>query len=345
MYRAFFHLVIRHIDPERAHHLALGAIRYFGWAARLLRSLRLYPRTHRAGAVEAMGITFPGPLGLAAGLDKDARTVLGLASIGFAFVEIGTVTPRPQPGNEKPRSWRHLDIKGVRNRMGFNNAGADAAARHLAKLRRTAAGRALVVGANIGKNKTTAAADAPSDYGYAARAVAPYADYLVVNVSSPNTPGLRDLQSVDALRPILAAARTAADEATGADARVPLLVKIAPDLADADVDAVAALVTELELDGVVATNTTISHDLGPGGLSGPPLLPRALEVVARLRKQLGEGPCIMGVGGITTETDARAMMRAGATLVQGYTALIYEGPLWPARMNRALTAPARVAAA
>jgi dihydroorotate dehydrogenase len=232
-----------------------------------------------------------------------------------------------------------LDRRAIRNRMGFNNRGAAAAAERLQRLRRTSGGRAVVVGANIGKTKLTPAAEAAGDYATSASLLAPYADYLVVNVSSPNTPGLRDLQSVDALRPILVAVREAADRATQAAsiARVPLLVKIAPDLADADVDAVAELVLDLGLDGVVAVNTTIGHDLGPGGLSGPPLLGRGLEVVARLRERLGQGPVIIGVGGITTVDDARAYLAAGADLLQGYTAFIYEGPFWASRINRALT--------
>jgi dihydroorotate dehydrogenase len=256
--------------------------------------------------------------------------------LGFGFVEIGTVTAHPQPGNEKPRMWRELDVRGVRNRMGFNNEGAAAAADRLRELRRTAAGRAIVVGANIGKTKVTPPEDAAADYATSARLLAPWADYLVVNVSSPNTPGLRDLQATESLRPILQAVRAAADEAnatvfTGGGRRVPLLVKIAPDLAGEDIDAVA------DLDGVVAVNTTIGHDRGPGGLSGPPLLGRGLEVVARLRERLGTGPVIIGVGGITRADDVRAYLRAGADLTQGYTSFVYEGPLWASRINRALT--------
>ena len=211
------------------------------------------------------------------------------------------------------------------------------AAEQLRRLRATRRGRNAVIGVNIGKTKVTPPEEAAADYATSARLLAPFADYLVVNVSSPNTPGLRDLQSVDSLRPILRAVRAAADTVTG-DRRVPLLVKIAPDLADDDVDAVADLAVELGLDGVAAVNTTIGHDLGPGGLSGPPLLERGVEVVARLRARLGTGPVILGSGGITTAEDARRYLEAGATLVQGYTAFIYEGPLWASRLNRALTA-------
>ena len=247
---------------------------------------------------------------------------------------------RPVPGaNDKPRMWRYPQMRAVRNRMGFNNSGADEAARRLRALRRTPRGRSIVVGANIGKTKVTPLEDAVEDYRYSAAAVARWVDYLVVNVSSPNTPGLRSLQSVEALRPILEAVREAADRA--ARRHVPLLVKIAPDLADEDLDAVADLVLDLELDGVVATNTTIDHDLGEGGLSGAPLLPRSLEVVRRLRGRLGEGPIIIGVGGISSIMDAELMLDAGADLLQAYTAFIYNGPAWPGRINRALaTVPA-----
>jgi dihydroorotate dehydrogenase len=304
-----------------------------------LRKLHLALTPDPTGFVEVFGLTFKGPLGLAAGLDKYANAVRGHMHLGFSYVEVGTITPLAQPGNDKPRSWRELDVHGVRNRMGFNNRGADDAARHLARLRKSRSGRRLIVGVNIGKNKVTTADAAAADYATCAKVLAPYADFLVVNVSSPNTPGLRDLQATESLRPILVAARDAGDAAAGR--HVPLLVKIAPDLSDSDVDAIARLVLDLGLDGVVATNTTIQHDRGPGGLSGPPLLPRALEVVGRLRKKLGPDPVIMGVGGITTVEDARAMLDAGATLLQGYTALIYEGPAWPGRINAALTRGAR----
>ncbi len=339
MYRLFFRLCIRPLPAEFAHHAGLAGIRWGGWAARLLRWTPFFPRPRAAGAVSALGLTFPGPLGLAAGMDKDATSVYGILSVGFAYVEVGTITPLAQPGNPKPRSWRELDVRGLRNQMGFNNEGADAAARRLARLRRTSWGSKAIVGVNIGKNKVTPPEKAADDYAACATTLAPYASYIAVNVSSPNTPGLRDLQAVESLRPILVATRDAADEAAGR--HVPVLVKIAPDLSDADVDAVAALVLDIGLDGVIATNTTIAHDRGPGGLSGPPLLPRALEVVARLRAALGPDPVIMGGGGISSEEDARAMLAAGATLLQAYTAFVFQGPSWPARMNAVLTRSAK----
>jgi dihydroorotate dehydrogenase len=330
----FRHLILR-MDPERAHLFAVGMYRRCWPLVRAARVTRIIPSPSPRGAVTTMGLVFPAPLGLAAGMDKNAVAVRGLAATGFSHVEIGTVTARAQLGNDKPRSWRELDLRGLRNRMGFNNEGADAVARRLARLRSRRSGQGLLVGVNIGKTKVTEAEDAPLDYAYSARALAPYADYLVVNVSSPNTPGLRDLQSVESLHPILERVRAAATEAVP-ERRVPLLVKIAPDLADADVDAVAALAAELGLEGVVAVNTTVAHDRGPGGLSGPVLLPRALEVVGRLRERLGEGPCIIGVGGVSTAADARALLDAGATLVQAYTGFVYGGPMWPARINREL---------
>lgn len=336
MYAFFFRHVILRMSTERAHHVAIAAFRY-GWPmVAIARTLRLMPPAQASAAVKAMGLTFPAPVGLAAGLDKDAVAIKGLWLAGFSHVEIGTITPKAQPGNEQPRAWRELDVRGLRNRMGFNNDGADAAARRLSRLRASRVGKRAIVGVNIGKNKVTLAEDAPLDYAYCARVLVPYADYLVVNVSSPNTPGLRDLQSVDALRPILEHARAGADEGSPGR-RVPILVKIAPDLADADVDAVADLAIELGLDGIVATNTTIGHERGPGGLSGPPLLARSLDVIARLRARVGAQMCLIGVGGVSTAADARAMLDAGATLVQAYTALVYEGPFWPSRVNRELT--------
>lgn len=333
MYAFFFRQVILRLDTETAHHVAVAAFK-FGWPfVAVARWLRIMPAARPEAHVEAMGIDFPGRVGIAAGLDKDAEAVKGLWLSGFSHVEVGTVTPKPQPGNELPRAWRELDVRGLRNRMGFNNHGADAMARRLAALRRTKVGSGAVVGVNIGKNKVTEAADAPLDYAYCARLLAPYADYIVVNVSSPNTPGLRDLQSTEALRPILEHAGAGAREGAP-DRHVPLLVKIAPDLADSDIDSVAELALDLGLDGIVATNTTIAHERGPGGLSGPPLRARALEVVKRVRDKVGPDMCVIGVGGVTTRDDVQAMVAAGATLVQVYTALVYEGPFLASRLNR-----------
>jgi dihydroorotate dehydrogenase len=340
VYRLLFTQVFRRMDPEKAHELAFTGIRAAGavpgvsWLIR-----RVMTRGHRP--VEAFGRQVPAVFGLAAGFDKNGVGVRGLTMLGFGWVEVGTVTALAQPGNEPPRLWRVLEDRAIRNRMGFNNDGAAAVAARLARLRARRAGQRAVVGVNIGKSRATPVEDAAQDYATSARLLAPYADFLVVNVSSPNTPGLRDLQAVDHLRPILVAVREAADAATS-PGKVPVLVKIAPDLSDEDVDAVADLALELGLAGVVATNTTIAHDLGPGGLSGPPLRERALEVVRRVRARLGSGPVVIGCGGITTVDDARAFLAAGADLLQGYTGFIYEGPFWASRLNRGLARAERM---
>lgn len=347
VYPWLFRTLIRYSDPEAAHHVGLRAIALAGRfppTRGLMRATigHLGDPGARSGAAggrpRAPRIgerTLAGRLGLAAGMDKNAEAVLGMSALGFAFVEIGTLTPRPQPGNEAPRMWRLMDRGGIRNRMGFNNLGVEAAVERLRELRSHRAGRRTVVGANIGKNKTTPEEDAAGDYRTCARAVAPWVDFVIVNVSSPNTPGLRDLQSTDHLRPILAAAREGLEESVPAR-RVPLFVKIAPDLADEDVVAVVELSRELGLEGIVATNTTIDHDLGDGGVSGRPLFARALEVVALVASNLGEDQTLIATGGITDPADARAMLDAGADLLEAFTAFVFEGPTWPGRMNRLL---------
>jgi dihydroorotate dehydrogenase len=349
MYGLLYRMVLRRVPAETAHRLAFGVIRGVArvpGAAWLLRRW-LGPRDPVL-RVRALGLEFPGPLGLAAGFDKDARGTRGLAALGFGFVEVGTVTARAQPGNPRPRMFRLTADRALVNRMGFNNAGAAAAAATLHRSRARRSRRGPVVGVNIGKTKAVPDAEAAADYAASARAVAAVADYVVVNVSSPNTPGLRDLQAADRLRPVLTAVRTALDAAdlTGGR-RVPLLVKIAPDLADADVDAVADLALELGLDGIIATNTTISRDglaspaaevaaAGAGGLSGAPLRDRSLAVLRRLRARAGDRLVLIAAGGIETPEDAWERLRAGATLVQGYTGFIYGGPLWPRRVHAGL---------
>jgi dihydroorotate dehydrogenase len=290
--------------------------------------------------VRALGLDLPGPLGLAAGFDKNAEGPDALGALGFGFVEIGTVTAQPQPGNPRPRLFRLPGDRALINRMGFNNHGATAVAARLQRSRRQ-----TVVGANIGKTKAVPESDAATDYVTSARQLARVADYLVVNVSSPNTPGLRNLQAIQHLRPLLRAVREALDQASPRP--VPLLVKIAPDLADADIDAIAGLALELNLDGIIATNTTVSrtgltsdsaevHAAGPGGLSGTPLKPRALEVLARLRARVGDRLVLVAAGGIETAEDAWERIITGATLIQAYTGLVYGGPLWPHRVQRDL---------
>ena len=278
---------------------------------------------------------------MAAGFDKEGTGIRGLGVLGFGHVEVGTITARAQPGNEKPRLFRLVPDRAVINRMGFNNHGAAAAARVIDKARR--ARRRPVIGVNIGKSRVVDVDDAIPDYLESTAALAPLADYLVVNVSSPNTPGLRGLQELELLAPLLSAVKAAA----GA---TPLLVKIAPDLDDDQVGGITRLALDLGLDGLIATNTTISRDglrtpaadveaIGAGGLSGAPLADRSLHVL-RLVRAAAPDPrfCVISVGGVQTAQDVRERLAAGATLVQGYTAFLYRGPLWARQINRGLAA-------
>jgi dihydroorotate dehydrogenase len=348
MYRTLFQLLFARISPESAHRIGFALIRLAGLVPGLPALLRrgLGPNDPVL-RVATLGLDLPGPLGLAAGFDKDALAPDALAALGFGFVEIGTVTARPQPGNPRPRLFRLAADQALINRMGFNNAGSSAAAERLRSRAEftPAGGPQAVVGANIGKSKVASEAEAIGDYTTSATRLAPVADYLVVNVSSPNTPGLRNLQAVEMLRPLLTAVRAALDAAT--ERHVPLLVKIAPDLTDAELDAVADLAVDLGLDGIIATNTTISRaglsmpadelaGIGAGGLSGAPLRARSLEVLRRLHARVGGRTVLIAAGGISTGDDAYQRIRAGATLVQGYTAFIYAGPFWPRRVHREL---------
>lgn len=347
IYPAVFQVLLSRMDPERAHEVGFRLIRLVE-QTRVSAALRRLTRPAPSLATRAMGIEFPSPFGLAAGFDKRGAGVTALADLGFGHVELGTVTAQPQPGNPKPRLFRLVEDRAVINRMGFNNDGAAAVAQRIRPLREALAKRfggcRPIVGVNIGKTKTVELEDAVEDYRASARLLAPHADYLAVNVSSPNTPGLRLLQSADSLEPILAAVREEA-EATGR--QVPLLVKIAPDLADQDVRDVAALVERIGLDGVIATNTTIGREglrtpasrveeIGAGGLSGAPLKQRSLEVLRLLRSSLGAERIVVSVGGVTTAEDVAERLKAGADLVQGYTAFLYEGPFWAWRINREL---------
>ena len=349
MYRALYDTVLTRLPAETAHTAAFRLIRAAAAAPGVAPALRRFLAPHDPSLrVRALGLDFPGPLGLAAGFDKDGVGVTGLAALGFAFIEAGTVTARAQPGNPKPRMFRFPGERALVNRMGFNNHGAAALAARLRALRSRAArdGTPMpIVGVNIGKTKAVAEEDAIGDYVTSATLVADVADYVVVNVSSPNTPGLRDLQSTERLLPLLRAVRGALDSASPRH-RVPLLVKIAPDLADDDIDAIADLALGLELDGIIATNTTISRDglrdrvavekAGPGGLSGAPLKRRSLEVLRRIRARTGDNLTLIAAGGIETADDAAQRLDAGATLLQAYTAFIYEGPFWPRRVHDAL---------
>lgn len=337
LYQLLFKLIFTRFDPEWIHHFVVRAIRIGSWLGVTKWGA---VRPQETSRVEAFGLSFSGPFGLAAGFDKNAVAVRPLGNLGFSHIEIGTVTALAQPGNEKPRLFRLTADRALINRMGFNNQGAEAVAARLGQLRARYGQKLPIIGVNIGKSKVTAVENAADDYRASARLLAPFADYLAVNVSSPNTPGLRSLQEVTALRPILSAVM---EESLG----LPVLVKIAPDLADADIIAVADLAIELGLAGVIATNTTISRDglatdsakvaaMGAGGLSGAPLKARALEVLDLLKAHLGDRLAIVSVGGVETVAEARERLEHGATLVQGYTGFIYEGPLWARRINRGL---------
>jgi dihydroorotate dehydrogenase len=346
-YRWVFDHVLTRVDAETAHRVGFGLLRAGEPLLRRRARRSAQAGVHgRGGAVHTMGLTFPGPLGLAAGFDKNAEGIDALAALGFSFVEVGTVTGEPQPGNRRPRLFRLPKDRAVVNRMGFNNQGAEAVARRLAE-RASRRHADVVLGVNIGKTKVVPEEDAVADYEKSTRLLAPFADYLVVNVSSPNTPGLRDLQAVERLRPLLEAVRRRAD-AVVTTRRVPLLVKIAPDLSDEDVLAVADLAVDLGLDGIVATNTTVSREglssspaevdrAGVGGLSGAPLRGRALAVLRLLRERVGPEMTLVAVGGIGSAADARERLAAGATLVQAYTAFVYEGATWPGRVQQELT--------
>lgn len=335
LYRAFFKLVFTKLDPELAHHLGMFVIRLLG-ASGLARLSMLGLATR---PITVLGQEFAGPFGIAAGFDKNARVVKELGRLGFSHVEVGTVTRYAQSGNPKPRLFRLPKDKALINRMGFNNDGADAIAKRLTKLRASNA-TLPVIGVNIGKSKVTELADAVSDYEYSTRVLAPVADYIAVNVSSPNTPGLRSLQEIEQLEPILVAV-------SGSALGKPVLVKIAPDLDDSEVSKVGALVRKLNLAGVIATNTTIRRDglqsspvqvnsFGAGGLSGPILAERAKQVLRILRKDLGPSFVIISVGGVVDAKDVSERISLGADLVQGYTGFVYQGPLWARGINRQL---------
>jgi dihydroorotate dehydrogenase len=324
MYRALRRALFL-VAPERIH----------SWVFALLRAVTAWSPPRRALArwlaprdpvlaSTVFGVRFPGPMGLAAGFDKDGSGLNTWGALGFGYAEVGTVTAQPQPGNPPPRMFRLPGDRALLNRMGFNNHGAGELALKLARHVPD-----VPIGVNIGKTKATPPEHAVEDYAESARLVGPLAAFLVVNVSSPNTPGLRDLQAVSSLRPILAAVR--------AETTTPVLVKIAPDLSDADVDEIADLAVELGLAGIVATNTTVSRDglvtpgvgeLGAGGISGPPVAQRSAEVLRRLYRRVGDRLVLISVGGIETADDAWDRITSGASLLQGYTGFVYGGGLW-----------------
>ena len=314
-------------DAERAHGLGLASME----AAYRSGLNPLLASAPKPLPTKAFGLTFQNPVGLAAGLDKNGAHIDALMALGFGFIEIGTTTPRAQPGNPKPRMFRLPEQQAIINRLGFNNEGVDALVRNVGRARRN---RALL-GINIGKNKDTPNESAESDYLFCLERVYPLADYITVNISSPNTAGLRELQEEQALRRLVGSLREA-QEKLGAQhgKRVPMMVKIAPDLSDGDIEAAGRVLGDLQVDGVIAGNTTISRDgvegarfaAEVGGLSGAPLMGKSTAVLRMLRTRLPEAIPLVGVGGILHGADAATKQAAGATLMQVYTGLIYRGP-------------------
>ncbi|MGV8923193.1 MAG: quinone-dependent dihydroorotate dehydrogenase [Thermomonas sp.] len=314
-------------DAERAHALGLASMEA-AYRSGLNALLATIPKPL---PTKAFGLTFANPVGLAAGMDKNGAHIDALMALGFGFIEIGTTTPRPQPGNPKPRMFRLPQQQAVINRLGFNNLGVDALVRNVERAKRT---RALL-GINIGKNKDTANEDAASDYLHCLERVYPLADYITINISSPNTAGLRELQEEQALRRLVGTLRDSQERLGSKHGkRVPMLVKIAPDLSDNDIEAAGRVLGDLGVDGVIAGNTTISRDGVEGarhadevgGLSGAPLMARSTAVLRMLRTRLPEHIPVIGVGGILHGADAATKQAAGATLVQTYTGLVYRGP-------------------
>lgn len=325
-------------DPEKVHHFVFGVLQFTGKVPGFTSLLRiLFNYEHERLEREFIGLRFRNPVGLAAGLDKNGIAVDGLACFGFGFIEIGTVTPKSQPGNEKPRLFRLPKDKALINRMGFNNSGADEAVRSLRQRKSH-----VIIGGNIGKNKSTPNQDAHKDYVLCFEQLYPYVDYFVVNVSSPNTPGLRQLQEKEPLSRLLSEIKRLT---LAKPQPKPILLKIAPDLTDDQLSDIVDIIVQTKIDGVIATNTTVSRaglatdskeieTIGNGGLSGAPLRERSTAMITQLRKQLGKDVLIVGCGGIMTPEDAIEKLRAGADLLQVYTGFIYEGPGFVKRINK-----------
>lgn len=340
MYRFFIRPLLFLVDPEVIHHFTFRFLKFWCRIPGVRGLLALFFKYESPGLEKnLLGIRFANPVGLAAGLDKDAILIDELSAMGFGFIEIGTVTPKPQPGNDKPRLFRLPADNALINRMGFNNKGALHAAERLKKRR-----PGVVIGGNIGKNKVTPNEDAVKDYELCFEALYPYVDYFVVNVSSPNTPGLRDLQEKEPLKKLLMGMKLLSN---GKPKPKPVLLKIAPDLTVTQLDDIVEILKESGTDGVIATNTTISREglqtpkevvdkIGAGGLSGKPVRERSTEVIAYLRAKMGHGYPIIGVGGIMKPEDAIEKLRAGADLVQIYTGFVYEGPGFVKRILKEL---------
>jgi dihydroorotate dehydrogenase len=340
MYKQIIRPILFLIDAERIHH---GVFRFLKMAGKIpggkpvIESLFKFEKS--ALSKTLFGIDFPNPVGLAAGFDKDARLIDELAALGFGFIEIGTLTPKGQPGNEKPRLFRLPQDQGLINRMGFNNEGVDAAVARLKKRKSN-----VIVGGNIGKNKSTPNEKAFDDYGVCFNALYDHVDYFVVNVSSPNTPGLRELQEKEPLTQLLGYVKSLSNVKPKPK---PVLLKIAPDLTNEQLNDIVQILVSTNTDGIIATNTTISREhlktdaaelksIGNGGLSGAPLKQRSTEVIRYLRSALGPKFPIIGVGGIMTSQDAIDKIEAGADLIQLYTGFIYEGPSIVKEINKAL---------
>ena len=341
-YKSIAFPVIKNLDAETAHERTLELLQFAqGEVGRPFLKLMIGNIPKRP--VKAFGLTFPNVLGMAAGFDKDVRVAEGLGIIGFGHVEVGTLTPKPQEGNPRPRIFRLPEDQALINRMGFPNGGVATAVPRLQKLSQKE--RNFVLGVSLGKQKETPLADAEQDYITVMQQVYAYSDYLAVNISSPNTPGLRDLQGGDYLNHLLSVlveenGRLAEKHSIK---KRPLLVKIAPDLAWEELDEILTAVTDTNIDGIIATNTTISREgltsknkKETGGLSGRPLTELSTEIIKYIHKQTNGDLPIIGVGGIATADDVKAKIDAGATLVQLYTALIYEGPALPATILRGL---------
>jgi dihydroorotate dehydrogenase len=343
IYSLLFRLILRRIPAETAHHIAALTVGTAGRVPALRALLRRGLRaTDPTLHVDALGMSFPTPLGVAAGMDKDATWFEGLAALGFGFVEVGTITAERQPGNSKPRVFRLVKDRALLNSMGFPNPGAQKAAERLG--RRSCDD---IVGVNVGKSRRAALDEAGVDYRASVRRLAPFADFIVLNVSSPNTPGLRELQSVEHLRLLLADVQ--AELASIGLAR-PVLVKIGPDLSNDELDGVADLALAHGLAGIVAVNTTLAREgltsdpevwSRSGGISGAPLKARSLSVLRRLYARVGNRVTLISVGGVETSDDAWQRILAGATLVQGYAGFVYGGPLWPKRVNDELASRVR----
>jgi dihydroorotate dehydrogenase len=340
MYKRLIRPILFSVDAEKIHHFIFKLLKFQSSVPGVPSLLKgTFSFQHQNLEKKLFGITFKNPVGLAAGFDKDAKLIDELAALGFGFIEIGTLTPLPQAGNEKPRLFRLPEDQALINRMGFNNEGVKAAIERLKKKKSN-----IIVGGNIGKNKITPNEKALDDYAICFEELFPYVDYFVLNISSPNTPGLRELQDKEPLRKLLLHIKKLS---LSKPVYKPVLLKIAPDLVDTQLDDIIEILKETQLDGVVATNTTISRDglktrqedvnaIGNGGLSGKPLTQRSTDVIRYLRKKLGPAFPIIGVGGIMCPEDALAKIDAGADLIQIYTGFIYEGPGFAKRINKAI---------